>query len=190
MRHGKAGARSVLRGRSPLGPVWWGRRGFTRQPESPKRAHLSAPALQTPPKFNEKDQQEREEKNEFCGGRGQKKREILGPQSSGNHPSSLFLGLAHPRVLSGGPRTLTPGSIGSKKWPDVDWPVLRMGRITALSEARGWCSRHWPKCGDIRVRFGWWLEPVCDQTEVTPAKFWTAIAISVPVRVSCSKAGV
>ena len=41
---------------SPGGPVWWARRGFTRQPENSKRAHLSAPALQTPPKFHEKDQ--------------------------------------------------------------------------------------------------------------------------------------
>ena len=41
-----------------------GRRGFTRQPENSKRAHLSAPALQTPPKFHEKTPQEREEKKE------------------------------------------------------------------------------------------------------------------------------
>ena len=34
------------------------RRGFTRQPENSKRAHLSAPALQTPPKFNEKTPRE------------------------------------------------------------------------------------------------------------------------------------
>ena len=34
-----------------------GRRGFTRQPENSKRAHLRVPALQTPPKFNEKDTQ-------------------------------------------------------------------------------------------------------------------------------------
>ena len=33
------------------------RRGFTRQPENSKRVHLSAPALQTPPKFNEKTPQ-------------------------------------------------------------------------------------------------------------------------------------
>ena len=35
-----------------------GRRGFTRQPENSKRAHLSAPALQTPPKFHEKTPRE------------------------------------------------------------------------------------------------------------------------------------
>ena len=68
-----------------------GRMGFTRQPENSKRAHLSAPTLQTPPKFHEKTP-EREEKNEFCGGRGKKKREILGlppfgPPPFGPHPS-------------------------------------------------------------------------------------------------------
>ena len=35
-----------------------GRRGFTRQPENSKRAHLSAPALQTPPKVHEKTPRE------------------------------------------------------------------------------------------------------------------------------------
>ena len=59
---------------------------------APQRAHLSAPALQTPPKFHEKTPPEREEKNEFCGGTG-KKREILGPPPFG---SPLFLGWAPP----------------------------------------------------------------------------------------------
>ena len=35
-----------------------GRRGFTRQPENSKRAHLSVPALQTPPKVHEKTPRE------------------------------------------------------------------------------------------------------------------------------------
>ncbi len=35
-----------------------GLRGFTQQPENSKRAHLSAPALQTPPKFHEKTPRE------------------------------------------------------------------------------------------------------------------------------------
>ncbi len=58
-----------------LGLSCEGRRGFTRQPENSKRAHLSAPALQTPPKFNEKTPQERR-KNEIFGGREKKKSEI------------------------------------------------------------------------------------------------------------------
>ena len=36
-----------------------GRRGFTRQPENSKRAYLSVPALQTPPKFHERTPRER-----------------------------------------------------------------------------------------------------------------------------------
>ena len=58
----------------------------TRQPENSKRAHLSVPALQTPPKFHEKTPRE-EEQNKFCGGRGKKKREIWAPHPSGLHPS-------------------------------------------------------------------------------------------------------
>ena len=54
-----------------------GRRGFTRQPENSKRAHLSAPALQTPPKFHEKTPREGRRTN-FAAGEGKKKREILG----------------------------------------------------------------------------------------------------------------
>ena len=50
-----------------------GRRGFTRQPENSKRAHFRVPALQTPPKFHEKDPQEKEERMN-CGGRGKKER--------------------------------------------------------------------------------------------------------------------
>ena len=49
--------------------------GFTQQPENSKRAHLSAPALQTP-KFHEKTPRERRERKLW--GEGKKKREILG----------------------------------------------------------------------------------------------------------------
>ena len=47
-------------------------------------AHLSAPALQTPP--HEETPRERR-KNEISGGREQKKREILGPHPSAPTPS-------------------------------------------------------------------------------------------------------
>ena len=60
-------------------------RGFTRQPENSKRAHLRVLALQTPPKFHEKTPREREKKNENGSGRG-KKREILGPPPFGAPP--------------------------------------------------------------------------------------------------------
>ena len=64
---------------SPFGGLWR-RRGFTRQPENSKRAHLRVPALQTPPKFHEKTPREREKKSEDGGKRVKKKREILGPR--------------------------------------------------------------------------------------------------------------
>ena len=57
----------------------------TRQPKNSKRAHFRAPALQTPPKFHERTPRERKKK-ENCG-RGEKKREILGPPPFGPHPS-------------------------------------------------------------------------------------------------------
>ena len=64
---------------SPFGGLWR-RRGFTRQPENSKRAHLRVPALQTPPKFHEKTPREREKKSDDGGRRVKKKREILGPR--------------------------------------------------------------------------------------------------------------
>ena len=48
------------------------------KPENSKRAHFRPPALQTT-KIPRTDQQEREEKKENCGGRREKKRDILGP---------------------------------------------------------------------------------------------------------------
>ena len=59
---------------SPGGPVWWGRRGFTRQPESPNVHIWGSPSSKTPPKFNEKDQQEREKRIKTVAGEGKKER--------------------------------------------------------------------------------------------------------------------
>ena len=56
----------------------WGRRGFTRQAESPN-VHISRPrASKTPPKFHVKTPKEKE-KERNGGGRGKKKREFLCP---------------------------------------------------------------------------------------------------------------
>ena len=58
---------------SPGGPVWWGRRGFTRQSESPN-VHISGSRpSKTPPKFNEKDQEEREKRIKTVAGEGKKR---------------------------------------------------------------------------------------------------------------------
>ena len=61
----------------------------TRQPENSKRAHFTAPALQTPPKFHERTPRERKKK-ENCGGKREKKTRNFGlPTLSGLHPSGL-----------------------------------------------------------------------------------------------------
>ena len=54
----------------------------TRQPENSKRAHLRVPALQTPPKFNEKTPRERR-KNEISGGREKKSAKFWAVQGKG-----------------------------------------------------------------------------------------------------------
>ena len=57
----------------------------------PKRAHLRVPALQTPPKFNEKTPRERQEERKWERER-EKKSEIWGPHPSGFHLSGPHLG--------------------------------------------------------------------------------------------------
>ena len=73
------------------------RRGFTRQPENSKRAHLRVPALQTPPNFHEKTPREREKKSENGSGRGKKKSaKCWAPPPSGPPPFEPSRCGAHP----------------------------------------------------------------------------------------------
>ena len=51
--------------------------------ENSKRARLSAPALQTPPKFHEKDQQEREKRIKTVAGEGKKNAKFWAPTLRG-----------------------------------------------------------------------------------------------------------
>ena len=64
------------------GPVWWGRRGFTRQPESPNVHILVFRRSKHTPKFNEKTPRETQ-KDRNGGGKGKKKSEILGGPAEG-----------------------------------------------------------------------------------------------------------
>ena len=57
--------------------------GFHTTAREPKRAHLSAPALQTSPEFHERTPRERERRKKIVAGGGKKKREILGPPPFG-----------------------------------------------------------------------------------------------------------
>ena len=76
---------------SSLGPVWVHSdncsRGFTRQPENSKLAHLSAPALQTPPKFHETTPREGRRERILWREREKKSAKFWAPHPSGLHPS-------------------------------------------------------------------------------------------------------
>ena len=86
---------------SPGGPVWWGRRGFTRQLESPN-VHISGSRpSKTPTKFNERTPRERK-KNENCGGRREKKERNFGRSGGGLSGGGLSGGGLSGGGLSGG----------------------------------------------------------------------------------------
>ena len=73
-----------------------GRRFFTQQLENSKRAHLSALALQTPPKFHEKTPREGR-KERILRRETEKKREMLGSPHPSGHPSGPCPFGAHPK---------------------------------------------------------------------------------------------
>ena len=136
----------------------------TRQPENSKRAHFTAPALQTPPKFHERTPRERKKK-ENCGGKREKKREnfgpptlrgstlrgstlrgstLRGPNLRGPNLLPLFLGLGlHPRGLHplGAPPFVVQ-KFNIQKLTEVEIGRSRIGRTRKKKAGR---SRNWPK---------------------------------------------
>ena len=64
---------------SPGGPVWWGRRGFTRQPESPN-VHIG---LQKHHQNSTRRHPERHKKNETVAGKGRKRAKFWAVQGKG-----------------------------------------------------------------------------------------------------------
>ena len=58
----------------------WGRRGFTRQPENSKRAHLRVPALQKHHQISTRRPPEREKKSENGAGEGKKSAKFWAPR--------------------------------------------------------------------------------------------------------------
>ena len=85
----------------PRRPGLVGPPGFHTTAREPKRAHLNAPALQTPPKFNERTPRERK-KNENCGGRREKKERNFGRSGGGLSGGGLSGGGLSGGGLSGG----------------------------------------------------------------------------------------
>ena len=75
---------------NPGGPTRPGRRGSHTTPENSKRAHLSAPALQTPPKFHEKTSREGR-KERIMWREREKKARNFGPPPFGAPPFGATL---------------------------------------------------------------------------------------------------
>ena len=131
------------------------RRGFNS-----KRAHLSVPALQTPPKFHEKTLRDREKKYENCGKRGKKSAKFWALHPSGPPPfgastlrGPIFLGLdptfwghdTHQIQKWIGQKWIGPNWIGqSRSLPSCEAPAAPkpLGFHTTARE---------PKRGHLRV---------------------------------------
>ena len=82
---------------SPGGPVWWGRRGFTRQPELPKRAHLRVPAFKNTSKIQREDTQRGKKRTNFVAGEGKKRAKFWAVEGKGGPGEGRSRGRAVPR---------------------------------------------------------------------------------------------
>ena len=114
-----------------------GRRGFTRQPKNSKRAHLMAPALQTPPTFNEKTPRERQKERKWVREREKKAQNFwpppFGPPPFGPHSSGS-------PVFSGfGPSPFEPLP---RAWPTFQSPTMTHTRsnngLTQIGFGQNW----------------------------------------------------
>ena len=81
---------------SPGGPVWWGRR-VSHDNQRAQTCTFEGPGLQKHHQNSTRRHPEREEKNEFCGGRGKKKSEILGGPGERRSREGRSRGRAVPR---------------------------------------------------------------------------------------------
>ena len=114
--------------------VFFGRRSFTQQPENSKRAHLCAPALQTP-KFTRRPPRERR-KNGISGGREKKNAKFWAPHPSGPTPS--------------GPHHPTHPPTTKQNWPNSVKKLAKCGQIRLAK-----CGQlSLAKCGPGQMRFG------------------------------------
>ena len=126
----------------------------------PKRGCLSVVGQQTPPKFNEKDQQEREKRIKNCGGRGKKERNFgrsgggFGPNQQPHHqheprtttndnkqpqhntqqhtPTTQHTQQQHRTTHSTQHKQHTKIGWPKMDWPKVDWPKLAKPLSTNL----------------------------------------------------------
>ena len=118
----------------------------TRQPENSKRAFFERPGASNTTKILRKRPKEREKIIKNCGGRGKKKREILGPHPSGPHPWWPHCG---PTI-----QKLAKLDWPKLDWPKLDWPKLalaKIGRAKTTMAKNGLAKIGLAKIGQIRM---------------------------------------
>ena len=136
---------------SPADPTDWAAGARTRQPENSKRAHLSAPALQTPPKFHEKTPKEGRKERIFRREREKKARnfgpptlrfffpERVGKEQSDTHTTKKKHATASPSA--GSPRS-------PQKWTASPRPRPGPDRARAATVRELWrhCTQRREAC--------------------------------------------
>ena len=94
------------------GPPWLLCEALAAPAANSKRAHLSAPALQTPPKFHEKTPREGRKERIMWRERGRKNAKFWAPTLRGPHPSG-----PHPSgPQPSGPHPSGPHPLGPHTW--------------------------------------------------------------------------
>ena len=132
-----------------------GRWGFTRQPENSKRAHFRDPALQTPLKFNEKTQREREKKE--SGGKKNAKFRVSHPSAEGKGGPAKGWCTTHPTTQNNTNLGSSPSLMRSP------CPIyLHDGTTTATTHVIGGRKRldqFWRHCAKPKIGFRCRAEP-------------------------------
>ena len=144
----------------------------TRQPENTKRAHLRVPAFTKHHQNSTRRHPEREEKNEFCGGRGKKRAKFWVVQGKGGPGEGRSRGRAVQG--KGGPNqtlkhttqhnttqhnttqhnttqhnthTTNQTRFGqSRFWPKSVWPKSVLAKV-GFGQSRFWPKSIWAKVG-------------------------------------------
>ena len=165
-----------------------------RQPENSKRAHLSAPALQTPPTFHEKDPQEREKKERKLWREKEKKSaKFFGPPPFGApHPSGphnfgapTFSGFGAPHPL--GPHHDTK-NMGQKFWIGLAKNGLAKIGFGQIWSDQGQHSFRHKRVLDLNpppprktVDFGTVDLPECQEAPLPKKKTWTWVGVGAKI---------
>ena len=144
--------------------LWWpclvGPPGFHTTVQEPKRAHFRVPALQTPPKFNQKDQKRGKKRTNFAAGEGKKRakfwavrrRAVPGRAVPGRAvPGRAVPGRAVPgRAVPGAPNMNRKFGQNIKTPKLAKWGLAECGHENKLAKFGFFLA----KCGFGQIRFG------------------------------------